>query len=156
MTIRPGDRLFVDTNILLAATDRSRTTHEAARTLIEQAGGAGWHLHINGQVVREYLAVATRPVDGNGLGLKAENALANIEQLLGRMTLLAETERVNRELLSLVASGELSGKRIHDAGIAATMIAHGVALLITDNLRDFRVFPNLRALAPSQATYALD
>ena len=156
MTIRPGDRLFVDTNVLLAATDRSRATHEAARALIEQAGSAGWHLHINGQVVREYLVVATRPVDGNGLGLKANDALANIEQLLGRMTLLTETERVNRELLSLVASGELSGKRIHDAGIAATMIAHGVDLLITDHLRDFRVFPNLRALAPSQATHALD
>ncbi len=156
MTIQPGERLFVDTNVLLSATDRSRRSHAAARSVIERAGSAGWHLYISGQVVREYLVVATRPMDANGLGLRVGEALANVDQLLARMTMLEENEAVGRELRALVASLHLTGKRMHDAGIAATMIAHAVDHLVTDNLGDFGMFSTLRALGPDQVARALD
>src|SRR5262249_22065668 len=45
------------------------------------------------QVLREYLAVATRPVAVNGLGLATADALANVAAFRGRMRLCARRSR---------------------------------------------------------------
>ena len=44
--------------------------------------------------MREYLAVATRPAERNGLGLKLADALANVRAFRGRTSLLAEDGKV--------------------------------------------------------------
>ena len=41
MTIRAGETVFVDTNVLLSATDRSRPHHDEALGLTRAAGEAG-------------------------------------------------------------------------------------------------------------------
>ena len=66
-----GDILFVDTNVLLTATDESRPQHRDAGRLFGESGLHGLHLAASGQILREYLVVATRPPDTNGLGLHA-------------------------------------------------------------------------------------
>jgi hypothetical protein len=48
----------------------------------------GTILATTSQVLREYLAVATRPVAVNGLGLGVDDALANVTAFRGRMRLL--------------------------------------------------------------------
>ena len=58
-----GDTLFVDTNVLLIATDESRSLHREALQLLAGSVTPDLSLAISGQVVREYLVVATRPVD---------------------------------------------------------------------------------------------
>jgi predicted nucleic acid-binding protein len=37
----------------------------------------------------------------------------------------------------LLAVGDTRGKQIHDANIVATMLAHGILTLLTDNIGDF-------------------
>lgn len=41
----------------------------------------------------------------------------------------------------------LGGGRIHDAGIVATMLAHGIGAIVTQNTRDFAGFREIRPLA---------
>ena len=144
MTIEAGEVVFADTNVLLCATDRSREHHEEARRLIREAGPSGYHLAVSGQIIREYLVVATRPVAGNGLGLSIPEALNNVDQFSRPPTVFCdEPESVTARLRQLTAAHDLKGKRIHDANVVATMLVHGIRRLITENTRDFAVFDEI-------------
>ena len=76
MASTAGDILFVDTDVLLAATDESLPQHREAGRLLSQSGLHGVHLAASGQNLREYLFVATRPPDTNGPGLQVRDAMA--------------------------------------------------------------------------------
>ena len=80
----PPDRAMLDTNVLLAATDEGRAEHDQALEIVNDWPGRGTTLYTSGQIMREYLAVATRPAERNGLGLKLADALANVRAFRGR------------------------------------------------------------------------
>ena len=155
MTIEAGDIVFLDTNVLLAATDEGRADHEPARRLLERGGGRGVHPALSGQVLREYLVVATRPEEANGLGLERESALQNVAAFLGRAAFYEETEAGWRKLTELVARYGIRGKRVHDANVAATMLAHGLSKLVTANTSDFAIFSEIHVIDPATAGAAL-
>ena len=154
MAPKAGDLLFIDTNVLLSATDESRLNHEAARRLITQSGRDGLHLAVSGQILREYMVVATRPMNVNGLGLDTRDAIGNVNALLRYVRLYDETEATAEQLRRLGLKHDLHGKRFHDANIVATMSVHGIRALITDNLRDFASFDDIDAVALADATAA--
>lgn len=130
---------FVDTNMLLAATTIARPGHAQVLALLE-AGFADRSLLVSGQVVREYLSVATRPAAVNGLGLRQADALANVRQFLDRARCLDEDASVREALLRLLDAVPCHGKQVHDANIVATMVAHRVPRLLTLNPYDFTRF----------------
>jgi len=150
-----GELALVDTNILLTATDRSRPEHTAARTIFTQAIAAGVHLCITGQIIREYLVVATRPVELNGLGLTPDESIHNIETFKRRMLFLEENELVTSELLSLIRNCKLSGVSIHDANLIALMHVQNIRLIITQNPSDFADFPDIQIFSPGSFLEAL-
>lgn len=147
MVPKVGDLVFVDTNVLLTATDESRANHEVARRLIAEAGSGGLHLAVNGQVLREYLVVATRPVAANGLGLDTRDAIGNVKAFLRHVGIFEESAAVANRLRRLGLTHHLRGKRIHDANIVATMSVHGIRSLVTDNVRDFACFADIDVVA---------
>ncbi len=132
--------MVVDTNVLLSATDRSRPAHEAATDFLNDDER---RLALTPQIVREYLAVATRPVDAHGFGLSGPDAEANVEQLLADMELLTESVASTRRLTDLVGSGAASGKQVHDANIVAVAVTHGAASIVTDDVRHFARYATL-------------
>lgn len=140
MAIPVADRAILDTNVLLAATDEARPEHGRAVRALEEWPATGVVLYTSGQILREYLAVATRPVDVAGLGLPRADALANVRVLRAHLTLLVEDRRVSDRLLQLLAEVECAGKQVHDANVVATMLVHGVESLVTINLSDFTRF----------------
>jgi predicted nucleic acid-binding protein len=146
MEITVGEILFLDTNILLIATDESRKYHQLATRVIATHNRGGIHLGISGQIIREYLVVATRIPDVNGLGLSPDEALSNIEVFRQRLVFFDETEAVSNKLRSLIGSYQLTGKRIHDANVAATMLTHSLSKLITENPGDFSVFSDVETV----------
>jgi predicted nucleic acid-binding protein len=150
MAIKAGEILFLDTNILLIATDESRPYHELARKVIATHGRSGLHLGISGQIIREYLVVATRSQESNGLGLDSSDAVDNTEIFKQRLIFFEEIENVSNRLRSLTKKYQLSGKRIHDANIVATMLTHSLTKLITENPEDFTVFSDTETLGLSE------
>lgn len=144
-----GSVLFLDTNVLLAATDRSRTEHGDCTSLLVEVGSAGCHLTCTPQILREYLVVATRPVEANGLGLASIDAQRNVQKFQSRVTVLDESTQVLRSLLGLVETHGLTGKRIHDASIVAAMTANRLHVLITSNGDDFRTVFEGTILSPT-------
>jgi predicted nucleic acid-binding protein len=138
--VMPPDRVMVDTNVLLAATDESRTEHHDALTILNDWPAGATTLCASGQILREYLAVATRPADRNGLGLKLPDALGNVHAIRERTTLLAEDAKVAERLLGLLADVEAGGEQVHDANVVATMLVHGIGVIVTMNVDDFARF----------------
>lgn len=137
MAIPAGELVFLDTDILVAATDESRPFHVVARNLIARGRSAGVCGATSGQVIREYLVVATRPPSANGLGLSPADALRNIEAMTRRLEFCDESEEVSVRLRELVAAGGLAGAAVHDANIVATAAVHGIGFLATENPDDF-------------------
>ena len=147
MTPAPGDILFVDTNVLLTATDASRPRHRDAIRLFNEADRHGIHLAVSGQIFREYLVVATRPLEANGLGLNVGDAIANVNEFLRLTHSYDETDEVARRLRHLAVVYNLRGKVLHDANLVATMTVNGISILVTQNLDDFARFDEIEAIA---------
>ena len=152
MTMKAGELVFIDTNILLSATDTSRSAYEPARNLFRQLLAAGMSPAVSGQVLREYLVVATRPAKENGFGMTPEDAVHNIRQFQKKVVVFDERRSTAELLQRLVLKYRLMGKRIHDANIAAVMKTHGIKYLVTDNLSDFSCFDEISVLSCSQAS----
>ncbi|MDE0125797.1 MAG: type II toxin-antitoxin system VapC family toxin [Bryobacterales bacterium] len=153
MAARVGEILFLDTNILVTATDALRPGHEEAQRLLAEADSGGYHLAASGQVLREYLAVSTRPAESNGLGLRVPDAVANVNEFLRFVTLFDETEPVALQLRELVMTSGVRGNRIHDANIAATMMVHHIRVLVTQNCDDFAGFDKIEPLPLDRAVF---
>jgi predicted nucleic acid-binding protein len=148
---RVADRVFLDTNVLLAATDEGRAEHAAALAVLDEWPGAGTTLYTSGQVIREYLSVATRPVERNGLGLARVDALSNALALYARLQSIDESRKVTERLLVLLDEVECTGKQVHDANIVGIMLAHGIDVLVTLNTDDFVRFDHyVRIVTPKR------
>jgi predicted nucleic acid-binding protein len=135
--------VLVDTNVLLTACSPNRRFHTAALTVLNDWPNRGIRLLTSGQILREYLVVATRPASSNGLGLSVATALRNLEALRQRLRLLEETAACSTALVRLVREIGCEGKVIHDANLVATLLAHGESRLVTANSQDFRRFDHL-------------
>lgn len=139
---------FIDTNILLSATDSDRTAHLDALKLLKRALSGEVRLFACGQILREYLVVATRPVENNGLGLSPRKAVENLETFQQCLQLLDENHATIERLETLITTYKLKGKRIHDANIASIMIENGLKNIFTLNPNDFRTFKEVHTTQP--------
>jgi predicted nucleic acid-binding protein len=131
---------MLDTNILLTATDEGRAGYKVALDLLNNWPAQGTTLYTSGQVIREYLGVATRPAAQNGLGLTVPDALDNARAFRSRMRLLTEDAKVANRLAELLRETKSGGKQVHDANVVATMLVHGVDTVVTLNTVDFARF----------------
>jgi predicted nucleic acid-binding protein len=150
MATMRGKLVMVDTNVLLSATNTARLDHLASRRVFSRALDEGIHLCTCGQILREYLVVATRPVPVNGLGLDLDASLRNLSWFRRRLVFFPETEEVHQILISLAGSRGLRGKHLHDGNIAALMSCSGISHLVTNNPEDFTAFPEMMVLAPNE------
>ena len=138
--MKAGEKYLVDTNVLLDASSPRRPLHQPAYSLFEIAPARGWQLFSCGQIFREYLVVATRPLENNGLGLSAIEAVSNISAFSSRLQFLEETKDVSRSLRRLVSSYSCHGKMIHDANLVALAASYQLQGLVTANINDFKRF----------------
>ena len=129
--------MFVDTNILVNARIREAPHHEIAREGLERGLRGPEPLRISRQVMREYLAVVTRP-QAWPVPITRGEALDDIGRLGRAFEVLEDGPRVTDALLALCRDVEVGGRQVHDANIVATMLAHGERRLLTFNTADFR------------------
>ena len=133
---------FVDTNILVYANQSGSAHRMAALALLERMEVNQAPLWISGQILREYLAVVTRP-QGQFPGLSMAYALERVRFFSQRFWIADDGPEIRSQLLTLLATYPTAGKQVHDANIVATMLANGVTHLLTNNVADFRRFGSL-------------
>jgi predicted nucleic acid-binding protein len=134
-----ADPVFIDTNVLVAASVSAHPSHGVASAYLARLEADGAPACISGQVCREFLVVLTRqPVEGRAF--TTDEALAALGMWLSACVVFEENEAVLAELLELVRRHDVRGKQVHDANIVATMRANGLKRLATFNVADFARF----------------
>jgi predicted nucleic acid-binding protein len=133
--------MFVDTNVLVYASAVGAPLRERARNALAQAAAAV-PLRVSRQVLREFVAVITRPQTWSRAQTAAQAASA-VAALAEGFEILEDRPAVWDALLNLCRTIEFGGKQVHDASIVATMLAHGETRLLTFNIADFVRFKNL-------------
>jgi predicted nucleic acid-binding protein len=145
-----GNAVFLDTNILVYASFPGTALHAAARARLGELETDGAVLWASRQVLREFLAVTTRP--GPVLPPPDSAALLKlVRQFEDTFQIADEDAAVTALLLGLMKLRVIQGKQIHDANIVATMRRYGIRSLLTHNMSDFaRYAPevNLLPLVP--------
>lgn len=129
--------MFIDTNVLTNAIASEAPNHFIARERLNHALQEGEPVRISRQVVREYLAVTTRPQTWD-IPLTREEILQDVNRLLMSFEVLEDGPSVTEMLMALCREVAVGGRQIHDTNIVATMLAHGEHRLLTFNVSDFR------------------
>lgn len=142
-----ADPVFADTNTLVYANQELAEFHERAQTRLREIEEEGASVWISRQVLREYLAVVTRP-HGRGAALPMAVAISRVRRFESLFIVAEDGPDVTERLLHLLATFPTAGKQVHDANIVATMLAHGIPRLLTFNTADFRRFAGLIRLEP--------
>ncbi len=131
--------MFIDTNVLVYSRILEAPQHDVARVRLERALQDREPMRISRQVVREYLAIVTRPQTWS-LAIPRKEALQDVNRLLDSFEVLEDGPAVTDLLVELCRKVPVGGRQIHDANIVATMLAYGERRLLTFNVGDFRRF----------------
>ena len=144
----PGTPAFIDTNVLLYASRPNAAEHARAQAALSRLQREGAPLWLSQQVLREYLAAATRP-QASGPALPMAAAIADVHSFHAAFNLAADGPNVLHRLLHLLAACPGGGKQVHDANLVATMLEHRITRLLTFNAADFRRFgPSIEVIVP--------
>ena len=151
MAMTVVEPVFVDTNILVYANTVSAPEHLTAQNQLQALIAGGVELWTSRQVLREYMATLTRvqtftrPVPPAAIEI-------DIHRFEDQYEVAEDGPNVTVYLLKLLNTVAIGGKQIHDANIVATMLAHNLTRLITDNAADFHRFRSWIEVLPLAAT----
>jgi predicted nucleic acid-binding protein len=139
MMILEDKRIFVDTNILIYANFSNAVLKEQARSKLLWFIQSNFEIWISRQVIREFLVYATRyNYEGKKIPIKEflKPIFLNFEQY----KISEDSIQTSENLRILIEKHDLSGKKIHDANIVATMQTYNISKLLTNNIKDFDQF----------------
>ena len=137
-------RILTDTNIWLRVADPGAAQHFGAVQAVARLLSEGHEVCVCPQNLIEFWAVATRPVEANGLGWTPDEAATEITGIEARFVLLPDAPDIFSHWKALVQRSAVRGKRAHDARLAAVYLAHHLEALLTFNPTDFTAFAALR------------
>ena len=145
---------FVDTNVLIYASQRRSKYHQAAKVLRDRGQNGEIPLCISPQVLGEFFTYLTRK-DGRGLErpLPPEEASAEVRKYLDseHIQVIHSTPATWPLILdSLLKQRPVSGAGIYDLQLAATMLSNGVTRIYTFNTKDFEPLSGIEVLNPSE------
>jgi predicted nucleic acid-binding protein len=122
-----------------------RIARNALRHLYEQ----DHELYVATQNISEFWNVCTRPTKFNGLGNSVEATSRLTSRLENFFTILPESMEAFRQWRELVVTHGVKGAKVHDARLAATILAYALDAILTFNADDFARFP-IAVLDPTQ------
>jgi predicted nucleic acid-binding protein len=145
---------LVDTNLLTRIVQPAHVQHQDALDAVTALRLRGEALHLVPQNFFEFWVVATRPAAQNGLGMSAAEAAVEFATFRRLFTVLDDTPAILPEWEQLVSRLGVVGKTAHDARLVASMRVHGLNRLLTFNVGDFRRYPGLTVVSPSDVLSA--
>jgi len=143
---------LADTNVLLRWIEPGTPMCEQAREAVKTLRSSGELVFITPQNIVEFWNGATRPRSANGLGLTPAQADAEVRQLEALFPMAPETPAIYPQWRRLVLESGVSGVQVHDARLAAVMLAHSLSHLLTFNGRDFARFGGITVVHPLQVS----
>ena len=94
-----------------------------------------------------------RPVTArSGFGLSIKETDRRAEVIERYCTFLPDSEVIHTEWRRLVVKYKVSGVKVHDARIVASMYVHGIMHILTFNTDDFARYSEIMAVDPTAIT----
>ncbi len=128
---------LADTNVLLRIVHRTDVRHSIAQAAVHKLGTKGHQLQTTSQNFAEFWNASTRPTERNGFGLTRDETDTLLGELEQSFPLLPDSPEVYPIWRRLVVDYDVSGVQVHDARLAASMVAHNVTRILTFNVTDF-------------------
>ncbi len=132
---------LMDTNVLLRFVNTEAGEHERVDRALDTFLERQDDVVLVPQVLYEFWAVATRPVQNNGLGWSVARTREEFGSLRQRFKLLPDSPALFDTWLELVTTHDVKGKQVHDARLVAAMQTHDLTNLLTLNVKDFERYP---------------
>lgn len=139
--------IAIDTPVLVYAHRADSPHHRSALRVLTTLANDPTPFAVPWACVSEFLSTVTHP-HGYRPPTGADSALAAVQSLLAlpHCRTLTETSDHLRLLSTLIAPGVV-GQKMHEAGVAAVCLGHGISELWTID-RDYSYFPALRTHNP--------
>lgn len=140
--------IVLDANILVRMADRKDPKHASTvRAVFKHRRNDT--LAILPQTIYEFVAVATRAPENNGLGMDPERALRWVGRYRAMFPLPPDPPELPDLWESLVARYKVRGFRVHDVRYVAAMQALGATRIMTHNAKHFADYP-IEIIDPGQ------
>ena len=139
----------LDTNVLIYALYADAEHHRAARLLVDQARTANAALCLTPQVLAELYSVITNPrrvTEAKSPEVVLE-VITNFIAMPGLTLLPFPLDLVSR-WTALLRRHPVSGRKVFDVQLIASLLANGVTKLYTFNRADFEPFAEMEVLTP--------
>ena len=142
-------KILIDTNVLVRSVERAHPLLQIARDALRHLYEQNHELYVATQNISEFWNVCTRPENLNVMGNSVESNSRLTSRLYVFFTILPESMETFREWQRLVVAHGVKGAKVHDARLAATVIAYKLDGILTFNADDFVRFP-ITTLDPAQ------
>ncbi len=145
------DAALLDTNILVYALYEDAEYHTPCRYVLNRAQVAEAALCVTPQVLAEFFSTVTNPRRVTE-AKSPEETISAIRAILAMpgMTLLPLPVDIVSRWIDLVQQHPITGSRIFDVQIVATMLGNDVKRVYTYNTSDFREFDDeIEVLTPA-------
>ncbi|MEO5726252.1 MAG: PIN domain-containing protein [Byssovorax sp.] len=139
---------LADTNVVLRWALPHDPLSPPAANAVKLLRRRGGDVCVATQNLIEFWAVATRPAASNGLGMTPAIAATEIDRIAALFHVLSDTPAVFANWRRLVETCSVSGRQVHDARLAAVMLANGVSHVLTFNVEDFRRYSGIVVVNP--------
>lgn len=147
-------KILVDTNVLTRAAQLAHPQHPPALAALKAMKAQGNEPCIVPQVIYEYWAVCTRPIEANGLGMAPPQVEQKVAEIKRLFAFFRDERAIFPEWEKLVVQHQVAGKTAHDARLVAAMIRHGMKHLLTFNAADFARYAGITVFTPDQVLHA--
>jgi predicted nucleic acid-binding protein len=139
---------LADTNVVLRWALPHDPLSAAATNAVRVLHQRGDAVCVCAQNLIEFWSVATRPASSNGLGMTPAAAAIEVDRIASLFVVLRDMPAVYSHWRRLVEACSVAGRQVHDARLAALMLAHGVTHILTFNVDDFRRYPGIVVVNP--------
>ena len=141
--------ILLDSNVLVYAHAAHSPFFDAAQRLRDQAVVDELAACISPQVLCEFIATCTNPK----LFRPALSPAQAVKELTtywasAHIRKIFPKDRTIERMAELIARYRLSGQRIYDVFLVATMLDNDVRTIYTLNTKDFERYPDIRVVNP--------
>lgn len=145
---------LADTNVVFRRVLPSDPQHEVVKSAMDMLLLEAETIHACPQNLMEFHALATRPVEANGLGMSSVDARKQAYVIESVFPLLPDVASIYPQWCSLIDSYGVIGRQVYDARLVAVMLAHGISHLLTLNPIHFRRFDEITVVEPGEMILA--
>lgn len=135
--------MLIDTNIIIYAINADSSKHKAAKAFLEESRA---NLEVAHQNILEGLRVLTHPKFAAQMSSK--QAMEAILSITSVCKLISPQHQTIYIALELIKKYKMSSDQVFDCYLAATALSNSIDIIVTDNVKDFKKFKEIKILNP--------